>query len=89
MYRDEEPSLQRYGFAVGTLPGHVECGEERFTVEWQAADDTVFYEVFAFSRPDHPLVRLAGPLARRIQRRFALDSLQSMVRSITLPHTTS
>jgi uncharacterized protein (UPF0548 family) len=49
----------------------------------------VFYEVFAFSRPDHPLVRLAGPLARRIQRRFALDSLQSMVRSITLPHTTS
>ena len=58
VYEDEEPSLQRYGFAVGTLPGHVERGEERFTVEWQEADDAVYYEVFAFSRPAHPLVRL-------------------------------
>ena len=87
VYRDEEPSLQRYGFAVGTLPGHVERGEERFTVEWQAADDTVFYEVSAFSRPAHPLVRLAGPLARLIQRRFAPDSLQSMAEAVTHPET--
>jgi uncharacterized protein (UPF0548 family) len=68
----------RYGFAVRTLLGHVERGEERFTVEWHAADDAVFYEVFAFSRPAHPLVSAAGPLARLIQRRFAVDSLRSM-----------
>jgi uncharacterized protein (UPF0548 family) len=85
VYREEEPSLQRYGFAVGTLPGHVERGEERFTVEWNATDDTVSYEVFAFSRPAHPLVRLAGPLARLIQRRFAPDSLQSMAEAVTHP----
>ena len=30
---EEVPSLRRYGFALGTLPGHVERGEERFTVE--------------------------------------------------------
>ena len=78
VYEYEEPSLKRYGFAVGTLPGHVERGEERFTVEWHAADDAVFYELFAFSRPAHPLVRTAAPLARLIQRRFAIDSLRSM-----------
>jgi len=75
---DEAPSLKRYGFAVGTLPGHVERGEERFTVEWHATDDSVFYELFAFSRPSHPLAMAAPPLARLVQRRFARDSLQSM-----------
>jgi uncharacterized protein (UPF0548 family) len=78
VYEDEEPSLQRYGFAVGTLPGHVERGEERFTVEWHEADDDVYYEVFAFSHPAHPLVKATQPLARRIQRTFAVDSLRSM-----------
>jgi uncharacterized protein (UPF0548 family) len=89
VFEDEGPSLKRYGFAVGTLPGHVERGEERFTVEWDVADDSVFYEVFAFSRPAHPLVRAAEPLARLIQRRFALDSLQSMAEAITHSLTTS
>ena len=79
---DEGPSLRRYGFAVGTLPGHVERGEERFTVEWREADDAVFYEVFAFSRPTHPLVKSASPLARLLQRRFAVDSLQSMTAAV-------
>jgi uncharacterized protein (UPF0548 family) len=82
LIEDEEPSLRRYGFAVGTLPGHVERGEERFTVEWHAADDAVFYELFAFSRPAHPLVRAAAPLARLLQRRFAVDSLQSMTAAV-------
>jgi hypothetical protein len=49
---EEEASvLKRYGFAFGTLPAHVERGEERFTVEWDRADDSVFDEVFAFARP--------------------------------------
>lgn len=77
-YEDEGLSIRRYGFAVGTLPGHVERGEERFTVEWHEADDAVYYEVFSFSRPAHLLVRAAQPLARRLQRKFALDSLRSM-----------
>jgi uncharacterized protein (UPF0548 family) len=83
---DEGPSLKRYGFAVGTLPGHVERGEERFTVEWYAADDSVFYELFAFARPAHPLARAAPPLARLVQRRFAEDSLRSMRASVSDQH---
>jgi len=89
VYEEDQPSHKRYGFAVGTLPGHVERGEERFTVEWQAADNTVSYELSAFSRPSHPLVRLAQPLSRLIQYRFATDSLQSMAAAVTRPQTKS
>jgi len=38
----------------------------------------VYYEVFSFSRPAHPLVKATQPLAHRIQRRFAVDSLRRM-----------
>jgi uncharacterized protein (UPF0548 family) len=37
------------------LPSHVERAEERFTVEGHAADDPVFYDVFAFARPARPV----------------------------------
>ena len=65
---------RRFGFAYGTLPAHVECGEERFLIEW-SPDDTVWYDILAFSRPRHPLVKLSSPLARRLQKQFARDSL--------------
>ena len=79
---EEGPQLKRYGFAFGTLPGHVERGEERFTVEWNRADDSVSYEVFAFARPAHPLTKAGPPFVRLIQRRFAADSLRSMVQAV-------
>jgi uncharacterized protein (UPF0548 family) len=63
-----------FGFAYGTLPDHVECGEERFLVAWMGSD-AVWYDILAFSRPRHPLVRLSSPLARLLQKRFARDSL--------------
>lgn len=69
---------KRFGFAYGTLPDHVECGEERFTVEWQV-DDSVWYEIVAFSRPRHPLAKLARPLVRRWQKQFARESLAVML----------
>ena len=68
---------RRFGFAYGTLPDHVERGEERFLIEW-LPDDTIWYDILAFSRPQHPLVRLSAPLARRLQKQFARDSLNRM-----------
>jgi uncharacterized protein (UPF0548 family) len=68
---------RRFGFAYGTLPAHVECGEERFLIEW-LPDDTVCYDILAFSRPRHPLVKLSFPLVRRLQKQFARDSLNRM-----------
>jgi uncharacterized protein (UPF0548 family) len=79
---DEDDALQgvrRIGFAYGTLPAHGEIGEERFTAEWHAADDGVWYDLYALSRPGHPLVRLAYPIARHLQRRFARDSKRAMI----------
>jgi uncharacterized protein (UPF0548 family) len=75
---DERGPVTRFGFAYGTLPGHLESGEERFTIEWRHADDKVWYDILAFSRPNQLVARLGHPLARRFQRRFARDSAQAM-----------
>lgn len=76
---DAHRGVHRIGFAYGTLPAHGEVGEERFTAEWHASDDSVWYDLYALSRPGHPLVSLAYPLARHLQRRFARDSKQAMI----------
>ncbi len=57
----------RWGFAYGTLPGHPEQGEESFAISL-SPDETVRFEIDAFSRPGDPLVRLSGPIGRGIQR---------------------
>lgn len=72
---------RRFGFAYGTLRGHAECGEERFTVEWQS-DNTVWYDLLAFSRPGRWLVRLGYRWARRVQERFGQASLMAMVQAV-------
>lgn len=79
---DEGGPVRRFGFAYGTLPGHTESGEERFLVEWDRADDAVWYDVLAFSRPRHPLARIGYPITRRTQRRFARDSAAAMLRAV-------
>jgi uncharacterized protein (UPF0548 family) len=74
----DEVGVSRYGFAYGTLRAHAECGEERFMVEHHAADDSVWYDVLAFSRPGSLLSMLGYPIARTLQMRFALDSRRAM-----------
>jgi uncharacterized protein (UPF0548 family) len=74
---------RRFGFAYGTLPGHAECGEERFSVEHRA-DDTVWYDLRAFSRPRFWAARLGYPITRALQRRFARDSLAAMERELAV-----
>ena len=73
--RDDEKA--KFGFAYGTLPDHVEEGEERFTVEW-LEDDSVWYDIYAFSRPQHRLAKVGFPLCRMLQKRFARDSMAAM-----------
>jgi uncharacterized protein (UPF0548 family) len=79
---DAGADARRFGFAYGTLPVHVARGEERFLVEWSAADDTVSYSIYALSRPKS-LVAWAGyPVSRLMQRRFAGASKRAMVRAV-------
>ncbi|HEV8058907.1 MAG TPA: DUF1990 domain-containing protein [Gemmataceae bacterium] len=79
---DEVGPMRRFGFAYGTLPGHVESGEERFSIEWDQARDTVCYDILAFSKPRHILAKLGYPMVRRLQRRFARDSAAAMLREV-------
>ncbi len=79
---DEPGPITRFGFAYGTLPGHVERGEERFVVEWDRATNSVWYDILAFSRPNHFLTRLGSPIVRRLQKLFGRESAASMLKAV-------
>jgi uncharacterized protein (UPF0548 family) len=79
---DESGPISRFGFAYGTLPGHVERGEERFMIEWNLEDNAVWFEILAFSRPNHFLARLGYPVVRLAQKRFGRDAAAAMLRAV-------
>ncbi len=81
---DEAIPVRRFGFGYGTLTHHIECGEERFSVEW-LADDSVWYDILAFSKPRHILARAGYFASRHYQRRFAVDSMTAMKRAVANP----
>lgn len=83
VYRIEEDDghTRRVGFAYGTLPGHVLCGEEQFMATHDRGTGDVSFSVRKFSRPNSPLIRLGGPLVRRVQRRFSVDAVARMRRA--------
>jgi len=70
--------VDRVGFAYGTLPGHPERGEESFMVE-RLLDGTSRFVITAFSAPAELAARLAGPIARQIQRRVTNEYLDGLV----------
>jgi uncharacterized protein (UPF0548 family) len=74
----EAGPVRRHGFAYGTLDSHLERGEERFLIEWDRASDAVFYDLLAYSRPQHLLTWLGYPITRHCQKAFARDSLEAM-----------
>jgi uncharacterized protein (UPF0548 family) len=82
---NEDGPIGRFGFAYGTLPEHAESGEERFLIEWNHEDDSVWYDLFAFSRPNQLLAKIGYPMARILQKRFASDSIQAMLKASAIP----
>ena len=74
---DEEEPLRRFFFSYGTLPEHTESGEERFQIEWHD-DDSVWYNIFVFSRPNQLPARLGYPYVRRKQKQFARESMEAL-----------
>ncbi len=79
---DESGPLRRFGFAYGTLPDHVESGEERFLIEWDTRNGNVLYDILAFSRPRHVLAKLGYSFVRRAQKRFGRDSAAALQASV-------
>ncbi len=74
-------TANRFGFAYGTLPAHVERGEECFSVFLDDQQD-VWYEVKAFSKPGYWWVQLVYPMARFFQKRFVQDSKAQMLQYV-------
>lgn len=48
-----------------------------------SADDSVWFDLYAFSRPGKLLARLGYPFGRRLQRRFARAAKQAMLAAVT------
>lgn len=77
---ESDEQATRYGFGQGTLHEHAERGEERFLIERRHDDDSVWYDIRAFSRPAWWAAKLGYPFVRRLQKCFARDSLRVMQR---------
>jgi uncharacterized protein (UPF0548 family) len=75
---DDSGPITKFGFAYGTLPGHVESGEEKFLIEWDRVENSVCYDILAFSRPRHLLAKVGYPMVRRMQKRFGRESAAAM-----------
>ena len=80
-------SERTFGFAYGTLADHAEQGEERFSIDWSVEDDSVCYNILAFSKPNKVAARVMRPLSRVPQKKFARDSLAVMKSCSILPQS--
>lgn len=67
----------RFGFAYGTLQEHAEQGEEAFWIS-RDKDNIVTYHIHAISKPKFWAAKVAYPLTRMYQRKFAQESMQQM-----------
>ncbi|HEX7135445.1 MAG TPA: DUF1990 domain-containing protein [Iamia sp.] len=75
----DEP--RRWGFAYGTLPGHIEVGEEAFVVS-HGDDDAVVVRITATAHVALPGSRLLQHLLLPIQRRYAERYLDAVVAAV-------
>ena len=73
----------RAGFGYGTLPGHLERGEEAFLVQ-RDEQDRVWFTVTAFSKPARWPAIVAGPIAVLAQRGFARLLGRTLIRICTV-----
>lgn len=77
----DELEKRQFGFAYGTLPDHAGSGEERFLIEMDG-EGRVWYDILAFSRPNHALARIGYPYVRRLQKRFGQHSAAAMKQAV-------
>lgn len=75
----DEPD--RWGFAYGTLPGHVEVGEEAFVVE-RGADDEVVVRITATAHVALPAAGLLQRVLLPVQRRYAERYLDAVAAAV-------
>jgi uncharacterized protein (UPF0548 family) len=72
-----ERSETTAGFAYGTLPGHPERGEERFTLTMLPTGEVAF-DIAAFSSPGRWFTRVGAPIGRVVQARMTQRYLRAL-----------
>ena len=72
-----ESSADRHSYVYATLPGHVEHGEESFSIT-RLGDGRLLAETSAFWRPQQAIVRLGLPIARRVAEKAKRDYLLAL-----------
>ncbi|MEO8072195.1 MAG: DUF1990 domain-containing protein [Acidobacteriota bacterium] len=82
VFEKTDGDIEKYGFAYGTLTEHGERGEERFSVELHKKDESVWYDLYAFSQPKHLLAKLGYPFSRMLQKQFAAESKLAMKKAV-------
>jgi Domain of unknown function (DUF1990) len=50
-------------------------------VQWDRSDDSVWYDIYTFSRPHHPLAWAGYPLVRALQGAFRAQSARAVARA--------
>ena len=66
------------GMAYGTLPGHVEAGEELFLLQHDPVTAEVTYTIRVMARAANPLAKLVPPFVSYMQARFRKTSFAQM-----------
>ena len=79
VFVEDALSEGRFGFGLGTLPGHAGSGEARFLVTMDPATGGVRYEVQAISRPRGLHMQIGRPVMRFVQRRFQRETCAAMI----------
>lgn len=51
-------------------------------MEWNEEDDTVWYDIYSFSKPAHFLSIAGFPVVRFQQQQFAKNSSKAMVQDV-------
>lgn len=74
-----------FAFSYGTLREYPIHGEERFSVEHDAATGVVTFGIFSFSRPAMVLTRVGRPVVGLLQRRFCREATEAMRRGAAGP----
>ncbi|KAI3922498.1 hypothetical protein MKX01_006187 [Papaver californicum] len=67
-----------FGFVSGTLQGHLQSGEEWFSIEMDE-NNQVWYEILSFSKPAHFLSFITYPYVQLRQKVFAHQSANAVV----------
>ena len=85
--RGEEDAETAWGYSYQTLAGHIERGEITFEIIKTIATGAVRFRIHSFSQTGHianPVYRLGfRVVGRRLQARFAVQSLRNMQQQVT------